>query len=374
MRQVKITVVFLLLGFAASAHGQKQAGGKPDFRLHFHEGDVRRVQLTEILRLMMHFPQVEAGDAKPSVRTSNYSFTETVEKLLPDGSAIIGASLDSFTTTITIGEGKDAEDFFHFNSAVDWDIQHTFHDIKTLPRAQFLGQTIRFTMRPDGTVHDFQNLSAFHDNAVGKGYDYDVVHAMLSLSDSLRVGQMLELGAGGLAGLEGTYRSSSTATEISILREVHSRLKDNHTLVLRAKYSNPPARIEYLEGIATPMGIMKFEGGGSGELTFKDGFIANSRYCDTANVVLAVDVDTVPEEITRVVTTEVSSVPVLRGNKITVKEIESHRGIVKRPPENEPDIILDPATGKFVRPSKRNALPTSGQDSTVKSQPMPDPK
>ena len=351
MRKVTISLVFLLLAFAASSRGQ-QAAGTQDFRLHFREGDVRRVQLTEVLRLMMHFPQVDVSEAKPSVRTSEYSFTETVEKVMPDGSAIVGATLDSFNTLITIGEGKDAENFFHFNSGLDWDVQHALHDIKTLPRAQFLGQTLRFTMRPDGTVHDFQNLAIFHDDAVGKGYDYDLVHAMLSLSDSLRIGQMLELGHGGLAGIEKSYQSPSTATEISITREVMAKPKGKQNIMVRATYANPPEKIEYLEGIATPMGIMQFHGGGAGEIMMKDGFLKHSLYKDTANIILSVDIDTVPEEITRIVTTDVSQIPVLRGNKITVHEIESHHGIVKPPPEHEPDIIVDPATGKFIRPPK----------------------
>jgi len=279
----------------------------------------------------MHFPQVETNDAKPSVRTSEYSFTESVEKLLPDGSAIIAASLDSFKTLITIGEGPGAEDFFHFNSDIAWDIEHSLHDIKTLPRAQFLGQTLRFTMRPDGTVHDFQNLSAFHDNAVGKGYDYDMVHAMLSLSDSLRMGQLLELGAAGLAGLHEKYHSPSTATEIPISRVVWAK-ETGKDVAVHATYSNPPQKIDYLEGIATPMGILKFSGGGTGALVVKDGFLTHSTYRDTANVILAVDIDTVPEEITRVVTTDITPVPVLHGGKVSIREIEVHHGTRKERP------------------------------------------
>src|SRR5437016_969913 len=95
------TLVFVSLLVATVANAQHPAS---DYRLHFREGDVRRVTIDERLRLMMHFPQVETSDAKPSIRTSQYSFTESVEKLLPDGSALIGATLDSFKTLVTIGE------------------------------------------------------------------------------------------------------------------------------------------------------------------------------------------------------------------------------------------------------------------------------
>jgi hypothetical protein len=319
-------------------------------RLHFKEGDIRRVVTTEVLRLMMHFPQVDEEAAKPSIRTTEYFFTESIENVLPDGSAMIAASLDSFTTKITFGEGRHAEDFFHFNSAVDWDLKHTLHDIKTLPRAQFLGHTLRFTMWPDGTIKEFLNLQDFHGEAVGKGYDYDMVHALLSLSDSLRMGQLLELGFGGLAATKGEYVSHSTATEIPMMRRVTSTVKSNDDITVNATYYDAPKQIEYLEGIATPMGINKFAGGGAGEIKMKDGWIKHATYRDTANVVLQVDIDTVPEEITRIVTTDVYPIPVLHGGKVSIKEIEIHQATPKAPDPN--DETLSPRKEVEAAPQK----------------------
>jgi hypothetical protein len=308
-----------------------------EFHLQFHEGDLHRVVTKEVLRLAMHFPQVDAGGAKPSIRTSVYSFTETVEKVLPDGSAIIGASLDSFKTGINFGEGKNSENFFRFNSAEEWSITHELHDIKVLPRAQFLGHVIRFVMRPDGTISRFLNLDDFHGDAVGHGYAYDLVHAMLSLTDSLRMGQLLEYGMGGMAAINGPYTSPSTATEIPITRTVTASKEGNGKLKVHATYFDPPARIEYLEGIATPMGILTFYGGGLGEMTVSEGYLKHSFYQDTANVHLAVDIDTVPEEITRTVTTDVYPIQVLHASKITIREIHSHRAVYKDPNAGEFD-------------------------------------
>jgi hypothetical protein len=274
---------------------------------------------------------VDAGGARPSIRTSVYSFTETVKQVLPDGSAIIAASLDSFKTGITFGEGENAENFFRFNSSEDWSITHELHDIKVLPRAQFLGHEVQFVMQPDGTISRFLNLQDFHNDAVGHGYDYDMVHAMLSLTDSLRMGQLLEYGMGGLAAVKAPYTSPSTATEIPIVRRVTSRRVGTEKLKVRASYFDPPNRIEYLEGIATPMGILHFYGGGTGELSMSDGYLKHSEFQDTANVRLAVDIDTVPEEITRVVTTDVYPITVLHASKITIREIKSHRGVYKDP-------------------------------------------
>ncbi len=360
---MKYTLAFSLLlsvsSLSVAQHASAQQASAQhwtepqDFRLHFHEGDLWRVQTTEVLRLMMHFPQVDPMDAKPSIRTTEYSFTYAIEKTLPDGSAIVGATLDSFKTHIVFGEGKHVEEFFHFSSAIEWDLAHTLRDIKTLPRAQFLGQTLHFAMRPDGTVHDFRNLVDFQQNAVGKGYDYDMVHAMLSLADSVRMGQLLELGFGGLAAVDLQYRSPATVTEIPVGRTVSMKPDGKHSASVTVLYTDSPRRIEYLEGIATPMGISKFQGGGRGEIVMddrsskKDQFLKHSSYRDTANLVLAIDIDTVPEEITRLVTTDLTLIPVLRagkhGGRITIKEIESHEAPVPKhvasPSEDSTSVI-----------------------------------
>ena len=344
---LQFTALLLVVSCVGTIYGRSHIG-PAEYKLNFREGDMHRVVVTEVLRMEMHFPQVDTDQVKPSVRTSTYSFRETIEKVLPDGSAIVAATLDSFKTAITIGEGKDAEDFFHFNSALDGDIEHYLHDIKVLPRAQFLGQTLRFTMRTDGTVHDFQNLDAFHDDAIGKGYDYDMVHAMLSLTDSLRMGQLLELGFGGLAGLDRPYTSPSTATEIHVIRTVTAKPTDKNTLTARAAYFDAPKKIDYLEGIATPMGIKNFYGAGAGSIEMEKNFLKHSVYLDTANVYLAVDIDNVPEEITRVVTTDVYPISMLHGGAVSIRELEMHKGVFRDPNEElmKHAMIIDPETGK----------------------------
>lgn len=298
-----------------------------DFRLHFHEGDLHRVVIKEVLSLAMHFPQVQERDNRPSVRTSIYSFTERVDSLLPGGMAVIAATLDSFQTGIDIGEGKHAENFFRFNSSGDYDITHELHDIKVLPRAQFLGQTIRFVMRPDGTIAQFLNLQDFHDAAVGADYDYDLLHAILSLSDSLRMGQLLEYGFGGIAAANGPYTSQTTTTEIPVTRTVSTKHSGAETLDVHVRYYDAPKRIEYLEGIAMPLGILHYEGGGTGSVTLSKGYLKHSFYQDTAKVLLDVDIDTVPEEIIRTVTTDVYPISVRYGRIVSLKELQTHSGV-----------------------------------------------
>jgi hypothetical protein len=322
LRMTFVTLI-LIAGFWTDIYAQSSN----DFRFHFREGDLHRVVTTEILRLGFHFPQVDEQNAKPSVRTSVYCFTERVDSVLPGGSAIIAASLDSFKTGIDIGEGEHAENFFRFNSAGDWDITHELHDIKVLPRAQFLGQTIRFVMRPDGTIKEFLNLQDFHQAAIGHGYDYDLVHAMLSLSDSLRMGQLLEFGFGGMAAVKEPYTSPSTTTEIPIKRTVSARRLNAETLDVHARYFDPPNRIEYLEGIAMPLGVLHYHGSGSGSIMFAKGNFLRSEYQDTARVLLKVDIDTVPEDITRSVTTEIFPISVLHGRNVSIKEISIHSGV-----------------------------------------------
>ena len=345
---------FVRMGFAQSN----------EFRLVFHKGDFHRVVTTEILRIQMHFPQVDPHDALPSVRTTVYSFTDRVDSVLPGGSAIIAASLDSFKTGIDMGEGPHAENFFRFNSSGDWDITHELHDIKVLPRAQFLGQTIRFVMRPDGTISQFLNLDDFHNAATSMGYDYDVLHAMLALSDSLRMGQLLEYGAGAFAASKmGTYTSPFTTTEIPIRRTVTATPHGSGTLDIHVRYDSAPARVEYLEGIAMPLYILHYYGAGDGNVTIKDHYLKHSFYEDTAIVLLHVDIDTVPENITRTVTTDVYPISVLHGGRVMFREgasgIDSTNGFGNQPKENPhgQNGAIVPMPGEDTTPARKNSEP-----------------
>ena len=340
LRYIRLFFAVGIFLAAAQVRGQSIAA----FRIQFHSGEIHRVVTKEILRLAMHFPQVDSADAKPSIRTTTYSFSETVDSVLPDGSAMMSTVLDSFRTAINFGEGPDAQQFFTFNSSDDYDISHNLHDIKVLPRAQFLGHTIRYIMSPQGTIDTFLNLEDFHRDAVGHEYPYDMVHAMLSLTDSRRMSQLLEYGMGGLAALRGPYTSPSTTTEIPITRRITSRREGAGTLAVQTSYFDPPQRIEYMEGIATPMGILHYYGGGEGTATIVNGYLKHSLFLDTANVRLQVDIDTVPEEITRTVTTDVYPVRVLHAARITIKEIEDHKGVWK-----------DPNAGKFDRDTTTSA-------------------
>src|SRR5439155_2315166 len=124
---------------------------------------------------------VDSDLADASIRTTKYFFTEAIEKVYPDGSADIAATLDSFQTQIDIGERTKPEKYFVFNSNNDDDLKHNFHDIRALPRGQFLGQTLRYAMLPNGTIKQFYNLDEIHRAALGHDYGYELVHAMLSL-------------------------------------------------------------------------------------------------------------------------------------------------------------------------------------------------
>jgi hypothetical protein len=322
--RLKVTIVLALVLFSTTV-----SVARTDYKLKFREGELRRVSIQEVLKLFMVFPGVDSELAQPSLRTTNYSFTEKIDSVYNDGSALVAATLDSFKTVIYLGEGKDAEMFFSFNSTNDYDLRHAFRDIKTLPRAQFLGQTLRFTMYPDGTVHSFRNLDDFHNQSVGKGYDYDFVHAMLSLTDSLRMGQLLEQGFGALGAVVEAASSLSTVTEIPVHRSVIAKEHEPGRLAISTTYSNPPAKIEYLEGIATPLGIERFSGSGSGDVTVQKGHLIRSSFSDTAYVALQIDVDHMPETITRHVTVETAPIAVMHGGSVSIKEMEVHHDTPK---------------------------------------------
>lgn len=328
--KLKVTMVIALVAMVAGA-----ASARNDYALKFRQGELRRVHIQEKLKLFMIFPGVDSELAQPSVRTTDYSFTERVDTVYSDGSALIAATLDSFKTVILLGDGKDAETFFSFNSTNDYDLSHSLRDIKTLPRGQFLGQTLRFTMYTDGTVHSFRNLDDFHKLAVGKGYDYDFVHAMLSLTDSLRMGQLLEHGFGALGAVDEPFHSPSTVTEIPVQRTVTARESSSGRLGFHAAYTNAPEKIDYLEGIAMPLGIEKFSGGGTGEVFVNKGHFIRGTFSDTAYVALAIDIEHMPETITRQVTVEVAPIEVMRGGSVSIQEVEVHHETPKDP--NFPD-------------------------------------
>ena len=143
--------------------------------LIFQTGSFAKLDISEMLKITMHFPQVDNDEVRPSIRFTDYHFTEHVESVNADGSANIGITLDSFRTRIELGEGKHREDFFSFNSNSDEDLRTKLHDIRTLPRAQFLGQTLRFTVGTDGQIKHFINLAQFHQNSLGPDAEYEFV-------------------------------------------------------------------------------------------------------------------------------------------------------------------------------------------------------
>ncbi len=345
MRRSLLFALLLILGFVEAANAVPSG----DLRLKFKAGDLNRVVIIERLTMMQHFPNVDEESALPSIRTTRYSFTERIDSVLADGSAHIGMTLDSFSTVINLGEGKRAQEFFHFNSNDGYDVKSNFRDIKVLPRGQFLGQTLHMTIGADGTIRDFQDLENFHLAAVGKGYDYDMVHAMLALADTLRLGQLFEQGFGGLAALDGggKYSSWFTVTEVPVRRSVTAQA-DGATVTLQASYSEPPKKIDYLEGIAYPMEVTEFKGKGSGLFTLTSGKISHAEYHDSTSMVLNIDIEKVPEDIFRTVSIDRSRIEVMHGGTVKIKETENHRAIPKVIDPSEGANIIDPKTGHVV--------------------------
>ena len=77
-------------------------------------------------------------------------------------------------------------------------------------------------------------------------------------------------------------------------------------------------------------------------------------YRDTSNSKLQVDIEAVPEEITRQVKSVRTPIAVIRGGTVSVKQIKEHRGIYKEP-KIEPDsdaTVLD-QNGQMIRPPIR---------------------
>lgn len=316
-------------------------------QIKFKEGDSYHVKMSETLYLRMQTSQVDSSMVEPSTRVSEYDFTETIEKVNPDGSAVFASTLDSFTTRIIVGKLDDRNEFFRFNSNNSYDLQNRLKDIRALPRAQFLGQTIRYTLGTDGLVKNFLNLSNFQVSTIARNFEYDMLHAMMSLSDSLRVGQLLEHGFGAIAafsdGNKGMISYPSTITELHGIKKLKAERKGDQ-ITFTGDYENIPEKIDYLEGIAFPMGVENFVGKTRGSVTLKEGIAVRGMSVDSGKLDLHVDTETINDVIVRNVTFHRQPVKVLRGATIRIKEIEQ----VHTPPkvydfENDPRVkMIDP--------------------------------
>lgn len=332
-RTMLATTLLVLAGMIAI---QNAASAKDSPKLVFKAGDINHLAIKEELSIKMHFSQVDTEMALPSVRTTSYAFTETIDKVNADGSADASVVLDSFKTIITIGKGKGSEIFFQFNSADAYDMKNNFHDIRVLPRAQFLGHTLHFRLNPDGTVNHFTDLKEFHEGALGKGFDYDLVHAMISLSDSLRIGQLLEHTFGATAAFNDPNHLASTnytVTEIPVRRTIKANEVKDGTYYFTTRYDSAPDKVEYLEGIATPLGLHDFQGTGAGSFTVRDGKFVRGVLEEKANLNLSVDPETVQEEIERSTTIIQTPIEVVRGLNVRVDTKEEHHGTVNYPKE-----------------------------------------
>ncbi|MEI8135535.1 MAG: hypothetical protein WCH46_10770 [bacterium] len=324
-------------------------------KLSLKEGDHFHVRVSEVLYIRQQFSQVDSEMAEPAWRTTVYDFTEAVEKINPDGSAQMASSLDSLTTIIYVKDQNERNEFFRFNSNNEYDLKSRLHDIRALPRAQFLGQTLRYRLSPDGLVMSFDNLGGFRDNTIARSFDYDMFHAMMSLSDSLRIGQLLEHGFGAVAAMSGNNKgmmhSPYTLTEIPVTRNLNAKMTGEN-IHYNITFTDIPDSTQYLEGIAFPMNIQKFLGSAIGDVTFKNGMATSGNSHDTASFELHVDGDIIKEQIARKASFTREPIALLRGNTVNIKEISTHHT-----PPKVPEL-------EDLQPLKPNQNSGSVQDST----------
>ncbi len=328
LRFAVLTLVVFSIDSVAFAQKDKPVA------LKLKEGESYHVKMTEVLFIKQQTSQVDPEMVEPSTRTSVYNFTETIEKINPDGSAKMASTLDSFTTRIIVGKIDDRNEFFRFNSNNENDLQARLKDIRALPRAQFLGQTLRYTLGADGLVKNFENLSGFQLGTIARSFEYDMLHAMMSFSDSLRIGQLLEQGFGAVAafnnGRNGTMESPYTVAEIHVERKLTAHRSGNQINYI-GTFDDVPEKIDYLEGIAFPMALEHFKGGCYGSVIMKDGIVVSGSAVDTAKMDLHIDSEVITNEIVRHLNFEREPIKVLRGTTVKIKELEMHHTPPKEP-------------------------------------------
>jgi len=336
-----------------------------DTKLSFKEGAVFHVKATEQLKLTMQSSQVDSALVEPAIRITEYHITETIEKVLPDGSAQIASTLDSFKTTIYINKVDDRNEFFRFNSTNEFDIQNRLKHISALPRAQFLGQTLRYTIGTDGLIRSFANLKDFQSATIGRAFEYDMMRALLSFSDSLRVGQLLEQGAGALAALNAASKPLQipyTLTEIKLDREISATQKPDGSITYEGKLVNAPKSIEYLEGIDTKMEIANFRGTTKGSVRPTGGIVTEQSLTESGSMVLKIDVEEIKHAIDRQYSLTREPIKVMRGAKVTIQDKESHKAEWKEPKPDPEMIMIDPLTGKMTYPTAVPADSTANRE------------
>jgi hypothetical protein len=160
---------------------------------------------------------------------------------------------------------------------------------------------------------------------------------MLSLSDSLRVGQLLEHGSRVLAGSD---VSPYTITEIHVDRQ-YSVTPGKGKLLFTGTLSNAPKSLEYLEGIAFPMELSKFKGGTRGTVVLTKGYVSSSEVTDSASMIITIDAEVINNDVYRTYTVSRKPLMMLKGGTIEYKELESHKAEYKEPVANPDDIEIN---------------------------------
>lgn len=334
---MKKTLLLLILGLIAVDGFSQKDKSITLPKLAFKEGDVYSVKAVEMLRIRMQFSQVDSALVEPSTRYTTYFFTENIVKVYPDGSADFATTVDSFTTKIYVGEVKEESEYFRFDSKNEFDIMNRLRDIRALPRAQFLGQTLKYKVSAEGKILSFENLHTFREGAISRAFEADITKAMLSLSDEHRIGQLLEHGSSVLAG---NTQSPYAMTEINLERTLLVR-PSKESIQFTGTFTNPPKTLEYLEGIAYPMNLTNFKGGTRGNAVIAKGYIASSALTDSASMTLMIDVEVIKHDVYRTYTVNRKPLTVLKGGVIKYEERETHKVEYKEPVVKPDDIEIN---------------------------------
>ncbi len=354
MNRIVLPLLLSIL-WAGSSIAQKN---KPQASSHlsFVAGQSFHVRTDEVLKITQQMSQVDSSLVEPSFRYTTYDFTENIDKVYPDGSADVSSTLDSIVIHIYVGEVKDQNEYFRFNSNSEVDLAARLRDIRALPRAQYLGQTLKYRLEPTGTIRYFNNLSAYQHGIIATAYEYEMMHAVLSYTDSLRIGQHLEQGSGALAALASGGKASLpyTMTEIHVTKDERASQKAD-TINYNATFSDPPQKMDYLEGIAFPITLKNFAGGMKGTLVFKGGIITSQTETDSASMNLLIDSEVIKNAVYRTVTTTRTPNKLLKGINFQVKDIKEH----KPEPKHEDEMQSIELTPKHV--NKPSTKPAQGK-------------
>lgn len=219
-----LSLVVLMSGCGPQGEGTLAgAGQKADLKLQYAVGDTASYRVESVMRIDYKFeqPSLNKSDVKQTGHAATMEFTQEIESVQEDGSAVAKITIDEVKYTATT------------KNKVNFDFDSSRAEDKNKPFANIIGKSYKLKLFPDGNVEVIDASAA--RGSVKSGYGVQVVkvllgnerlvnqHKILALpnkeaSSVFKVGQSweeLEASHPGLKWAQKSFAKTYTLTEVS---------------------------------------------------------------------------------------------------------------------------------------------------------------